>query len=119
MTAWRLEYWLGKERILELYLNVVELGPEVWGVEAARAEVLRPFGATADPSRRRRRWPARCRFRCKSNPGYRPGRMTWRQDDDRAAGAGEKVEIPRTAEEVGIRCRPDTSESRGPPPSGL
>jgi monofunctional biosynthetic peptidoglycan transglycosylase len=29
--GWRLEYWLGKDRILELYLNVVELGPEVWG----------------------------------------------------------------------------------------
>lgn len=35
VTAWRLEAALEKDRILELYLNVVELGPGIWGVEAA------------------------------------------------------------------------------------
>lgn len=35
VTAWRLEAALDKDRILELYLNVVELGPGIWGVEAA------------------------------------------------------------------------------------
>src|SRR5262245_19179171 len=35
LTAWRLEAALDKERILELYLNVVEFGPGIWGVEAA------------------------------------------------------------------------------------
>jgi monofunctional biosynthetic peptidoglycan transglycosylase len=34
LTAW-LELWLPKERILEVYLNVVELGPGVFGADAA------------------------------------------------------------------------------------
>ncbi|HKY61232.1 MAG TPA: monofunctional biosynthetic peptidoglycan transglycosylase [Gemmatimonadota bacterium] len=34
LTAW-MELWLPKRRILELYLNVVELGPGVFGAEAA------------------------------------------------------------------------------------
>jgi monofunctional biosynthetic peptidoglycan transglycosylase len=33
--TWHLERTLGKRRILELYLNVVEFGPGVWGVESA------------------------------------------------------------------------------------
>ena len=32
VTAYRLERTLGKERILELYHHLAELGPEVWGV---------------------------------------------------------------------------------------
>jgi monofunctional biosynthetic peptidoglycan transglycosylase len=35
ITAWRLESALGKRRIMELYLNTVELGEDVWGVDAA------------------------------------------------------------------------------------
>src|SRR5207244_9163926 len=35
MLTWQLERTLGKRRILELYLNVVEFGPGVWGVESA------------------------------------------------------------------------------------
>jgi monofunctional biosynthetic peptidoglycan transglycosylase len=35
ILTWRLEHTLPKRRILELYLNVVELGPGVYGVEAA------------------------------------------------------------------------------------
>ncbi len=34
LTLW-LEWLVGKERILELYLNVVEFGPGIYGVEAA------------------------------------------------------------------------------------
>lgn len=34
LTVW-MEAWLPKERILELYLNVVELGPGIFGAEAA------------------------------------------------------------------------------------
>ena len=41
LTAWRLEQSLGKTRILELYLNVVELGPGIWGVEAASQAFFR------------------------------------------------------------------------------
>ena len=35
LLTWQLERTLGKRRILELYLNVVEFGPGVWGVESA------------------------------------------------------------------------------------
>jgi monofunctional biosynthetic peptidoglycan transglycosylase len=35
ILTWQLERRLGKTRILELYLNVVEFGPGVWGAEAA------------------------------------------------------------------------------------
>jgi monofunctional biosynthetic peptidoglycan transglycosylase len=35
LLTWQLERKLGKLRILELYLNVVEFGPGVWGAEAA------------------------------------------------------------------------------------
>jgi monofunctional biosynthetic peptidoglycan transglycosylase len=34
LTGW-LELWLTKDRILEMYLNVVELGPGIFGVRAA------------------------------------------------------------------------------------
>jgi monofunctional biosynthetic peptidoglycan transglycosylase len=33
--AWRLEWALDKARIMELYLNIAELGDGIWGVEAA------------------------------------------------------------------------------------
>jgi monofunctional biosynthetic peptidoglycan transglycosylase len=35
ILTWQLERTLGKRRILELYLNLVEFGPGVWGVESA------------------------------------------------------------------------------------
>jgi monofunctional glycosyltransferase len=35
ILTWQLERTLGKRRILELYLNVVEFGPGVWGIESA------------------------------------------------------------------------------------
>ncbi|MCD4707412.1 MAG: transglycosylase domain-containing protein [Candidatus Sabulitectum sp.] len=33
--TWRLERWLSKERILEIYANIVELGPGVFGFNSA------------------------------------------------------------------------------------
>ena len=44
ILAWQLERTLSKRRILELYLNVVEFGPGVYGVEAA---ARRYFGLAA------------------------------------------------------------------------
>jgi len=42
LTVW-MEAWLPKDRILELYLNIVELGPGIFGAEAAsRAYFGRP-----------------------------------------------------------------------------
>ncbi len=45
LLARRMERVLGKARILELYVNVVEWGPGTWGVQDAAA---RYFGCTAD-----------------------------------------------------------------------
>lgn len=48
--AWRLEEELGKERILELYLNLVEWGPDVRGLhEAASYYFDRPPGEMTIP----------------------------------------------------------------------
>ena len=107
VTAWRLEYWLGKDRILELYLNVVELGPEVWGVEAASRKY---FGhaarqLTLDEAAA---LTGSLPFPLKSNPAYRPGRMRWRQAMIIRRVRGERIEIPRTAAEVDS-VRPDTT----------
>jgi monofunctional biosynthetic peptidoglycan transglycosylase len=44
ILTWQLERALGKRRLLELYLNVVEFGPGVWGVENASR---RYFGKAA------------------------------------------------------------------------
>jgi monofunctional biosynthetic peptidoglycan transglycosylase len=47
LTGW-MELWLPKDRILELYLNVIELGPGIFGAEAAsRAYFGRSVGELA------------------------------------------------------------------------
>jgi monofunctional biosynthetic peptidoglycan transglycosylase len=49
ILTWQLERRLGKRRILELYLNLVEFGPGVWGVEsAARRYFGRPAADLGD-----------------------------------------------------------------------
>jgi len=94
VTAWRLEMVLDKHRIMALYLNIVELGDGVWGVEAASR---RYFGKSA---RRLSREEAAALagslpFPLRSNPGYRPARMRWRQDLILRRMRGEWVDVPR------------------------
>jgi monofunctional biosynthetic peptidoglycan transglycosylase len=98
VTAWRLEYWLGKDRILELYLNVVELGPEVWGVEAGSQKYFRR-SAKQIGLEQAAALAGSLPFPLRSNPGYRPSRMRWRQAMIIRRVRGERIEIPR-AEEV-------------------
>jgi monofunctional biosynthetic peptidoglycan transglycosylase len=104
VTAYRLEWALGKRRILELYLNVAELGRETWGVEAASR-------AYFDRSARRisRSQAAALAgslpFPLRSNPGYRPGRMRWRQNLILRRMGGEAIEVPR-----------EVPEDEAPPP---
>ena len=99
VVAWRLEYWLGKERILELYLNVAELGPGVWGVEAASRKY---FGKSAArlSLEEAAALAGTLPFPLSSNPGYRPGRMRWRQSMIIRRLRGEDVEIPPVQEPV-------------------
>jgi monofunctional biosynthetic peptidoglycan transglycosylase len=93
VTAWRLEYWLGKDRILELYLNVVELGPEVWGVEAASRKY---FGHSAESLslQEAAALAGTLPFPLLSNPDHRPGRMRARQSMIVRRIRGENVEVP-------------------------
>src|SRR6185369_6562907 len=49
VLTWQLERALGKRRILELYLNVVEFGPGIYGVEAASRRYFgKPASALGD-----------------------------------------------------------------------
>lgn len=78
VTAYRLELALGKRRILELYVNVVELGPGIWGVDAASEAYFR-----RSPGRLSRSEAAALAgtlpFPLESNPSFHPARMRWRQ----------------------------------------
>jgi monofunctional biosynthetic peptidoglycan transglycosylase len=108
LTAWRLEYWLGKDRILELYLNVVEMGPEVWGVEAASEKY---FGHSARKLSldEAAALAGTLPFPLKSNPGYHPGRMRWRQSMIVRRIRGEAIEIPRDTADLPDSVRSDTT----------
>ncbi|MBI4410016.1 MAG: transglycosylase domain-containing protein [Gemmatimonadetes bacterium] len=78
VIARRLERWLEKDRILELYLNVAEWGPGIFGVEAAARHY---FGRSAAALSRDQAaaLAATLPHPLRSNPKLRPGRMAWRQ----------------------------------------
>ena len=100
VTAWRLEAALGKPRILELYLNVVELGPEIWGVEAAsRAYFRRP--AKSLTSDQAASLAATLPSPLRANPGSRAGQIRWRQQLILRRMAGEAIEVPMPDEAGG------------------
>ncbi len=97
-TAYRLEAALGKDRILELYVNVVELGDEVWGMEAASRKYYNHPAAQLSAEQAAALAGA-LPFPLRSNPGYRPGRMHWRQALILRRLRGETVEVPKEEEE--------------------
>jgi monofunctional glycosyltransferase len=99
VTAFRLEVALSKERILELYLNVAEWGPGIWGVDAASR---RYFGV--DPAGLSE-WQAAALaatlpFPRSSNPAHQPDRMYARQHLILARMGGADVVIPSVPEEI-------------------
>lgn len=49
ILTWQLEHRLGKRRILELYLNVAEFGPHIFGAEAASQHFFGKHAATLTP----------------------------------------------------------------------
>lgn len=113
VTAYRLEWALGKERILELYLNVVELGENVWGVEAASQVYFdRPAGRlTVEQAAA---LAGALPFPLSSNPAHRPGRMRWRQQLILRRMRGERVVVPKIETEV--LPPPAFPDTQAPPP---
>jgi len=89
----RLEHDLSKDRILELYLNTVELGPGIFGVGAAAhayfGEDVGDLNAYQAAS-----LAATLPQPLTSNPAHRPGRMAWRRDLILQRLAGRDVVIP-------------------------
>jgi monofunctional biosynthetic peptidoglycan transglycosylase len=112
VTAWRLEAALGKRRIMELYLNVVELGDEVWGAEAASEQYFKRSAARLTPEQAAALAGA-LPFPLRSNPSYRPARMRWRQNLILRRMQGEPVEVPKVEAEdvppVPAAIAPDTA----------
>jgi len=98
VTAYRLEMALPKRRILELYLNIAELGPEVWGVEAASRRYYRKSARRLTESQSAA-LAATLPFPRTSNPAYRPVRMRRRQELILRRMRGERIEVPPVAEE--------------------
>ena len=101
VTAWRLEFWLSKDRIMELYLNTVELGDEVWGVEAASQLYFRR-SAKALTVEQAATLAAVLPFPRSSNPNYRPWRMNWRKNLILRRLRGEQVEVPMVESELPV-----------------
>jgi monofunctional glycosyltransferase len=100
VTAWRLELALSKDRILELYLNVAEWGPGVWGVTAASEAY---FGDRPSQlgEQQAAALAASLPFPLSSNPVLRPARMLARRDLILARYYGADVYIP-PVEEVDV-----------------
>ncbi|MGH7547531.1 MAG: biosynthetic peptidoglycan transglycosylase [Gemmatimonadales bacterium] len=97
VTALRLELALPKDRILELYLNVVEWGPGVWGVEAASRAYFGVSAARLDEAQAAA-LAATLPHPRTSNPTFRPDRMMARRNLILARYRGLDVYIPREEE---------------------
>lgn len=98
VTAVRLELALPKDRILELYLGLVEWGPGVWGADAASRTYFGVAPSQLDE------WQAAALAATlpqplTSNPFLRPDRMLARRDLILARFHGRDVVIP-TEEEI-------------------
>ncbi len=98
VTAYRLELALPKRRILELYLNIAELGHGVWGVEAASRRYYRKPARRLTESQAAA-LAATLPFPLSSNPAYRPVRMRKRQSLILRRMHGERIEVPQIPEE--------------------
>ena len=107
VVARRLETFLGKDRILELYLNTVELGPGIFGVGAASRAY---FGV---PAQRMNRFQAASLAATlpqplTSNPKTRPARMAWRRDLILALLSGSQGATDTPGSVLSCRPSPDT-----------
>jgi monofunctional biosynthetic peptidoglycan transglycosylase len=120
VIAYRLEWSLDKTRILALYLNVAEFGPNLWGVEAA---AQRYFGRSAArlSMDQAALLVATLPHPLSSNPSYRPGRTRWRQQYILRRLRGEDVTIPDEEREDAVVPVPpaDRTTTLPAPPADL
>lgn len=98
VTAVRLELALPKERIMELYLNVAEWGPGVWGADAASRSY---YGVPASrlSNAQAAALAATLPHPRTSNPAYKPSRMLSRRDQILARYYGGKTPVPPALED--------------------
>ena len=125
VIAYRLEWALPKERILALYLNVAELGDNVWGVEAA-SQLYFSRNAARLSMDQAALLVATLPHPRTSNPTHRPGRTRWRQQLILRRLRGEAVEMPEEHEEGAapapvlpdsVPARPLPADSTALPPT--
>src|SRR5690606_30776690 len=79
VVAQRLEWFLDKDRILEVYLNTAEFGPGIFGVEAASRHYF-GVGASRVDRRQAATLAATLPHPLTSNPTRSPAQMEWRRD---------------------------------------
>ncbi len=79
IVAQRLEWFLDKDRILELYLNTAEFGPGIFGVEAASRAYF-GIGASRLNRYQAATLAATLPHPLTSNPVRSPAQMSWRRD---------------------------------------
>jgi len=117
LIARRLEFFLSKDRILELYLNSVELGPGIFGVEAA-SQIYFQRSARELTRTQAASLAATLPHPLTSNPATAPGRMAWRRDLilDRMAGGARPVPPPEAPDPVDIPLPDPLPEPLEPPP---
>jgi len=113
--AYRLEWALDKARILDLYLNVAEFGPNVWGVEAASERYFHE-SARRLPLEQAALLVATLPHPLTSNPAFRPGRTLWRQQLILLKLGGAPVVIPPEAPEDTVPALPPGALDTLPPP---
>lgn len=105
VTALRLELVLPKERILELYLNVAEWGPGIWGADAASRAY---FGASPRDldEEEAAELAATLPHPLSSNPAWHPDRMLARHTLILAHYHGAAPAVPREEEEDSVMATP-------------
>jgi monofunctional glycosyltransferase len=109
IVARRLEIFLSKDRILEIYLNIAEWGPGIFGAEAAARHYFGRSAAdlSADQAAA---LAATLPHPLTSNPKQRPGRMEWRKNLilGRMGGSGPVETVPLELAD------PEPEPERGP-----
>jgi len=93
VTAVRLELALPKDRILELYLNLAEWGPGIWGADAASRHYFEVPASQLDEEQAAALVATLPHPRT-SNPAFSPARMLARRDLILARYHGVDVYIP-------------------------